>query len=155
MSDEIDAMFSDLDTYYPGSKKKRRETKPKTKRVNKDGSDWTASAVFRKLPSGELHEFYQVGALAQALGRPLVTVRYWIKEGYLPQAPYRLSDKETKNGEKMRGRRLYSRAQIEKAVELFGKAGVLDKTRIQWPNQQLTNAIAEAWDSIKSAELNR
>jgi len=32
MSDEIDAMFSDLDTYYPGSKKKRRETKEKNKR---------------------------------------------------------------------------------------------------------------------------
>jgi hypothetical protein len=137
MSDEIDAMFSDLDVYYPGSKRKRRETKEKTKRVNKDGSDWTSNAVFRKLPSGELHEFYQVGALAQALGRPLVTIRYWI------------------NGEKMRGRRLYSRAQIEKAVELFAKAGIMDKTRIQWPNQQLTNAIAEAWDSIKSAELNR
>jgi len=155
MSDEIDAMFSDLDTYYPGSKKKRRETKEKNKRINKDGSDWTTTAVFRKLPSGELHEFYQVGALAQALGRPLVTIRYWIKEGYIPQAPYRLADKETKNGETQRGRRLYSRAQIEKAVELFGKAGLLDKTRIQWPNQQLTNAIAEAWDSIKSAELNR
>lgn len=154
MSDEIDALFSDLDTYYPGSKRKRRETTPKNKRAIKDGSDWTTTAVFRKLPSGELHEFYQVGALAQALGRPLVTIRYWIKEGYLPQAPYRLADKETKNGEKMRGRRLYSRAQIEKAVELFGKAGVMDKTRIQWPNQQLTNAIAEAWESIKDSELN-
>jgi len=89
------------------------------------------------------------------LGRPLVTIRYWIKQEYIPQAPYRLSDKETKNGEKMRGRRLYSRAQIEAIVELFGKAGLLDKTRIQWPNQQLTNAIAEAWENIKSAELNR
>jgi hypothetical protein len=153
--DEIDSLFSDLDTYYPGSKRKRREEKPKTKRKPKDESDWTTTAVFRKLPSGELHEFYQVGALAQALGRPLVTIRYWIKEGYIPQAPYRLSDKETKNGETQRGRRLYSRSQIEKAVELFGKAGLLDKTRIQWPNQQLTNALAEAWESIKAAELNR
>ena len=152
--DEIDNLFSDLDTYYPGSKKKRRETKPKNKRAVKDDSDWASNAVFKKLPPGELHEFYQVGALAQALGRPLVTIRYWIKQEYIPQAPYRLSDKETKNGEKMRGRRLYSRAQIDAIVELFGKAGLLDKTRIQWPNQQLTNAIAEAWQNIKSAELN-
>ena len=153
--DEIDSMFSDLDNYYPGSKRKRRdnEKKPKTK-VNKD-SDWQSSAVFRKLPSGELFEFYQLGALAQALGRPIVTIRYWMKQGYLPPSPYRLSDKETERGNKLVGRRLYSRAQIEAAVELFGKAGYLDKTRVQWPNQQLTNAIAEAWNSIKSAELTR
>lgn len=154
MSDEIDNIFSDLDNYYPGSKRKRRDRKEKKSKKVKEDSDWQSSAVFKKLPNGQLFEFYQLGALAQAIGRPMVTVRYWIKNGYLPPAPYRLGNKTDKNGNVINGRRLYSRAQIEKLVELFGKAGYLDESRIKWPNQQLTNAIAEAWDSIKSAELN-
>lgn len=155
MSDEIDKMFSDLDNYYPGSKRKRREKTTKKTRQSKEDSDWTSSAVFKKLPDGRLFEFYQVSAIAQALGRPLVTVKYWIKNGYLPPAPYRLGDNTNKHGETVRGRRLYSRAQIQKLVEIFGKAGYLDKDRINWPDQQLTNAIAEAWTSIKKTELNQ
>jgi hypothetical protein len=153
MPDEIEEMFANLDVYYPGSKRKRREDSSKKLKRTVEDSDWTTSAVFKRMPNGQLFEFYQLGALAQALGRPLVTVRYWMKEGYLPAAPYRLGDKKDRNGNESRGRRLYSRAQIQAVVDLFEKAGYLELNRIEWPDQQLTNAIAEAWDAIKRAEL--
>lgn len=153
MSDEIEEMFSDLDNFYPGSKRKRREDSSKKLKRTVEDSDWVSSAVFKRMPNGQLFEFYQLGALAQALGRPLITVRYWMKAGYLPAAPYRLGDKKDKNGNESRGRRLYSRAQIQAAVDLFEKAGYLELNRIEWPDQQLTNAIAEAWDTIKRSEL--
>jgi hypothetical protein len=149
MTDKIDNFLSDLDDYYPNSKRKRRV---KEEKVNKKDSDWTINPIKKTLPNGRDMEFYTIGALAVALGRPLVTIRYWMKEGYLPAPSYRLGDKTDATGKEIKGRRLYSRAQIDVAVELFGKAGFLNKTRIQWPNQQLTDAVAEAWSTIRAEE---
>ncbi len=146
MTDEIDKMFSDLDTYYPGSKRKRRE--PKAPEVEVDDT-WESKSYTKTLPNGKDMEFYTIGALAQALGRPVITIRQWIKSGYLPPSPYRLPTKKNVKGEDHKGRRLYSKAQIDSVVELFKVAGVLHVKRIQWPNQQLTNAIAEAWKNIQ------
>ena len=149
MTDKIDNFLSDLDDYYPNSKRKRRV---KEEKINKKDSDWTINPIKKTLPNGRDMEFYTIGALAVALGRPLVTIRYWMKEGYLPAPSYRLGDKTDATGKEIKGRRLYSRAQIDVAVELFGKAGFLNKTRIQWPNHQLTDAITEAWSSIRAEE---
>lgn len=149
MTDKIDNFLSDLDDYYPNSKRKRRV---KEEKVNKKDSDWTINPIKKTLPNGRDMEFYTIGALAIALGRPLVTIRYWMKEGYLPAPSYRLGDKTDATGKEIKGRRLYSRAQIDVAVELFGKAGFLNKTRIQWPNHQLTDAITEAWSNIRAEE---
>jgi hypothetical protein len=148
--DLIDSTFGDLDMYYPGSKRKRKSVT--TKKVKEEVSDWTANPIRKTLPNGRDMEFYTIGALAVALGRPLITIRYWMKEGYLPAPSYRLGDKIDAKGKEIKGRRLYSRAQIEEAVRLFALAGVLDKTRISWPNQKLTDAISEAWNTIRAAE---
>jgi hypothetical protein len=149
MTDKIDNFLSDLDDYYPNSKRKRRV---KEEKVSKKDSDWTINPIKKTLPNGRDMEFYTIGALAVALGRPLVTIRYWMKEGYLPAPSYRLGDKTDATGKEIKGRRLYSRSQIDVAVELFGKAGFLNKTRIQWPNKQLTDAITEAWSNIRAEE---
>ena len=96
---------------------------------------------------------FTLGALAQALNRPPVTIRLWIRKGYLPAAPYRLPAAVNKHGVAQQNRRLYSRAMIEKAIELFTLAGVLDDSRIEWSNhQQLSNQLAEAWTSIRAEE---
>jgi len=91
MTDEIDKMFSDLDSYYPGSKRKRRE--PKAPEVEVDDT-WESKSYKKTLPNGKDMEFYTIGALAQALGRPVITIRQWIKTGYLPPSPYRLPTKK-------------------------------------------------------------
>lgn len=152
--DYIENAFADLDVFYPGSKRKRRESAPKTnaERVQ-TAKEWDAKPQVKTLPNGQDVELFTVGALAQALGRPFVSIRVWNENGYLPTAPYRLPTKKNKHGEDHKGRRLYSRAMIEAAVELFDKAGLLQVKRIDWAvHRNLSIEIAEAWSNILATE---
>ncbi len=149
--DFIDNTFAGLDNFYPGSKRKRREEKKEEVKV---ATAWDSKPYVKSLPDGTDMEFFTIGALAIALGRPIISIRHWIKSGYLPVSPYRLPAKVDVNGKERLGRRLYSRPMIEVAVAMFGKAGLLNVKRIQWPNQELTSAIAEAWENIRANEMN-
>jgi hypothetical protein len=148
--DFIENSFADLDVYYPGSKRKRRE--PKAPEI-KQKEDWDSRPYFKTLPNGKEIEMFTAGALANALGRPFVSIRKWNEAGYLPPSPYRLPTKQDKNGEEHKGRRLYSRAMIEVAVELFNRAGLLNVKRIEWStHQKLVKEISEAWINILAEE---
>jgi hypothetical protein len=152
--DFIEKAFSDLDEFYPGSKKKRKAVVKKEPEII-SSPNWDANPTKRTLPNGKDVELFLIGSLAAALGRPIITIRSWIKEGYLPSAPYRLPVKKDINGKDHQGRRLYSRAMIEVAIELFDKAGILETKRIDWSdNQHLSNEIAEAWSNIRADETN-
>jgi hypothetical protein len=150
--DLIDSTFADLDDYYPGSKRKRKKIEPKKPEIELDTS-WDSKPYIKTLPNGKDVEMFTIGALAAALGRPVITIRTWIKEGYLPASPYRLPAKKDVNGEDHQGRRLYSRAMVEKVIQLFDSTGVLYLKRIEWPmHRQLSNEIAEAWSQIRAEE---
>jgi hypothetical protein len=150
--DFIDKAFADLDEYYPGSKRKRKEKVVKAHEVEPDLT-WDSKPYMKPLPNGIEIEMFTIGALAAALGRPVITIRTWIKEGYLPSSPYRLPTKKNSKGEDHQGRRLYSRAMVEKLVELFDRAGLLYVKRIDWSlHRQLSNEIAEAWSEIRAIE---
>jgi hypothetical protein len=150
MSDEIDRLFEELDTYYPGSKRKRKE---KVIKEADPEAAWDTKPIKKKLPNGNEVELFTIGAMANALGRPVITIRTWIKEGYLPASPYRLPAKKNKNGEDHQGRRLYSRAMVERTVSLFHLAGLLHTKRVEWSvHRQLSNEIAEAWNQIRADE---
>ena len=150
--DFIESMFKDVDDYYPGSKRKRK-VKVEPKREVEPDVSWDSRPRITTLPSGKDIELFTIGALAAALGRPVVTIRAWLKEGYLPVAPYRLPAKKNVNGDDHQGRRLYSRAMVEKVVELFAKAGLLYVKRIDWSlHRQLSNEIAEAWSTLRVEE---
>ena len=98
-------------------------------------------------------EMFTIGALASALGRPVITIRTWIKEGYLPASPYRMPTTKNVKGEDHAGRRLYSRAMVESLVDIFAKTGLMETKRIEWSmHQQLPNEIAEAWNQIRANE---
>jgi len=54
-----------------------------------------------------------------------------------------------------RKRKLYSRAMVEKLVEILDKAGLLHTKRIEWPlHRQVSLDIAEAWSQIRANENN-
>jgi hypothetical protein len=147
--DFIEKAFADLDDFYPGSKRKRRE------KVEKQPEDvtWDAKPFIKTLPNGKDVEMFTLGALATALNRPVITLRAWMTEGYLPTSPYRLPSTVDKNGKEVLGRRLYTRPMIEMTVELFTKAGILHAKRIDWAlHRQLINEIAESWDKIRESE---
>jgi len=154
MTDDIDKLFEDLDAYYPNSKRKRKEKVIKAPEVEPDAA-WDVKPYKKTLPNGREVEMFTIGALAGALGRPVITIRTWIKEGYLPASPYRLPAKKNSKGEDHQGRRLYSRAMVEAVIKLFDSAGLLHTKRIEWSlHRHLSNEIAEAWSSIRAEETN-
>lgn len=150
MEDLIDEMFAGVDEYYPGSKRKRKMVEePKNTKLIEDKT-WDARPYF-KLVNGKETEFFTIGALAQALGRPVITIRDWMKKGYLPTAPFRLPEVEDKHGDIRKGRRLYSREMIEAAIEVFDKSGLLHLNKIEWSNnQQVTNDLADVWNKLRT-----
>jgi len=152
--DLINSTFADLDSYYPGSKRKRKPVTAKKPEIETD-TNWDSRPVKKTLPNGRDLEMFTIGALAAAVGRPIVSIRAWIKEGYLPASPYRLPTKKDVNGKDHAGRRLYSRAMVEKLVEILDKAGLLQTKRIEWPlHRQVSLDIAEAWSQIRANENN-
>ena len=152
--DLIDSTFADLDSYYPGSKRKRKPVVAKQPETKLDTA-WDSNPVKKTLPNGRDLEMFTIGALAAAVGRPVISVRAWIKQGYLPAYPYRLPTKKDVNGKDHAGRRLYSRAMVEKLVEILDKAGLLQVKRIEWPlHRQVSLDIAEAWSQIRANENN-
>jgi hypothetical protein len=150
--DLIDSTFAELDKYYPGSKRERKPVAVKKPEIETD-TNWDSKPIKKTLPNGSDLEMFTIGALAAAVGRPVVSVRAWIKEGYLPQSPYRLPTKKDRNGKDHAGRRLYSRAMVESLVEILEKAGLLQLKRIEWPlHRQTSSDIAEAWSKIRANE---
>jgi hypothetical protein len=150
--DFIDSMFSDVDQYYPGSKRKRKPIEAKKPEVELD-LNWDAKPIKKTLPNGRDVEMFTIGALAAALGRPVITIRSWIKEGYLPAAPYRLPATKDVNGKNHQGRRLYSRSMVEKVVEILRTTGLLEIKRIEWSlHRQVSIDIAEAWTKLRADE---
>lgn len=152
MEDLIDEMFSAIDEFYPGSKRKRKTTEVEKPKVLVEKT-WDSRPYVKTLPNGTDVELFTLGALAQALGRPIITARTWGMLGYLPSAPYRLPDTIDKNGDTRKGRKLYSRAMVEAAVELFDKHGLLGLDRIEWSeHQRVPQELAEMWEHIKQQE---
>jgi len=150
--DLIESTFADLDSYYPNSKRKRKPIVAKPLETKLDTS-WDANPVTKTLPNGRDLEMFTIGALAAAVGRPVVSIRAWIKQGYIPASPYRLPMKKDINGKDHAGRRLYSRAMVEKLVEILDKAGLLHTKRIEWPlHRQVSLDIAEAWSQTRANE---
>lgn len=153
MNDEVDKLFSSLDEYYPGSKRKRREIDPKAK-VRKPAilDSWDSDPQVKTLPNGKEIELFSAGALSLALNRPLVTLRLWERKGYIPRAPYRLKSMVV-NGVKKPGWRMYSRAIVEATIESFQSRGLLEAPRIDWNRHpDLSIELMEKWDKIHSQE---
>lgn len=156
MGDTIENLFGDMDEYYPGSKKKRRPVDPnaKPKKRKEIENSWDSDAQLKKLPNGNVIELFSAGAMAQALGRPLVTLRLWERKGYIPRAPYRLKSMMV-NGVKKPGWRMYSRAIVEATIESFNSRGLLEAPRVDWNrHRDLSIELVEKWNKIHSQETN-
>ena len=137
-------MFADLDKYYPGSKRKRRDA-PAVE--NSFPTPWTATSI-KKLYNGVETDFYTVNALATALGKSVVTLRLWERKGYIPKAPFRLPAYK-KDGSEVSGKRVYTRSLIEISVEEFAKRDLLGSERVEWKyHEDLTIALYEQWNAI-------
>lgn len=155
LEDSLDSLLADAESFYPNSKRKRRsKTEPKP-RVSKNLLAWDSRPYKKPLPNGKEIELFTVGALAKALDRPFSSVKVWNENGYLPTAPYRLPAVKNARGVTQNGRRLYSRAMVEKTVEIFTKNGLLGIARIEWSQlREVSLELASSWTAIKNEEMN-
>jgi hypothetical protein len=145
--DEMMKAFEGLD-YVPGSKKKRREMSPAAEaRKVKAQEGWDSNPI-KKVLNGKDVEFFTINALAEALGKEVVTIRRWEAKGYIPKAPYRLRSK-TLNGKKVGGSRVYTRDLIESAIQEFESRGLLGSARVEWNlHGSLTIRLTERWKQL-------
>lgn len=143
VSIDIEAAFADLDQFYPGSKRKRRDA---AEVVVVESGDWDSRPMV-KTYNGKETEFFMPGALAKALGKSAVTIRLWERKSYIPTAPFRLPG-HMRAGKEVPGKRAYTRELIEIAVEEFAKRGLLGSARIEWKlHHDLTIALYERWNA--------
>lgn len=119
------------DKEYPGN------TPPKNRGSNVDTA---THAWLNDLPSYEYlvgsvaKKFYTIGSLAKALGRTPVTVRSWEAKGWLPSASFRTPPPKGEQvpGKQVKGRRLYSEAQIVFLVEAAITFNIDDPHNPNW-----------------------
>jgi hypothetical protein len=139
---DIESEFSDLDAYYPGSRRKRREAP-----VVAADEAWDEKPLVKWMDGREV-EFYLLGSLAKALGKSPVTIRLWERKQYIPKSPYRLPSHINKQGKEIPGKRVFTRELIQIAVEEFAKRGLLGAARVEWKqHDDLTIALYERWST--------
>lgn len=158
MPDLIDEFFpedseSEAEEYYPGSKRKRRDVEV-VSNVEFIPDPWRDNFTLKPLRGVET-KMYPIGALANALGVSVQSIRHWTRMGYIPSAPYRLPANMVIKGEKVSGRRLYTEPLIDAAVAAFEKRGLLGKPRIEWSKHpDLPIEITETWTRITNPTNN-
>jgi len=139
---DVDKDFAELEYLFYSKKRKRR-----AKEVKVEEPEWDSKPI-RKLVRGKEMEFFYIGALAQALGKSVKTVRYWEQQSFIPKSPYRLPAYIV-GGKKVPGKRLLTRQLIDATVEEFSKRGLLNKARVDWNlHEDLTTALVERWSKI-------
>ena len=108
--------FSDLESYYPGSRQKRQTVTPLSAPVVED--ELGPGTIY--VVDGRDVEFYMIGQLAAALGRRPGTLRKWEAEGILPPSGY------LKPSHDPRGiRRLYTKQQVLGIIQIAKDTGVM------------------------------
>ena len=121
MSDPVTSKFGDLD--YPGRRKPvNRDRQP----VVEETPLCDAKPVYYKV-GGERREFFLISHLANALGYSVQSIRGWEAAGLLPRTPYRSprTRRPVAAGRSDKGRRLWTRAQIEGTIALAKKHQVI------------------------------
>lgn len=151
---EILKAFEGLDT-RPGSRHARVQSTPEATarraKVMGEVEGWDANPIIKTLGGKEV-EFFTISALALALEKEIVTIRYWERKGYIPVAPYRLRSKMLQ-GKKVNGNRVYTRELIEITIEEFAKRGLLGTARVEWKrHDSLTTALVERWRESTNRE---
>jgi hypothetical protein len=134
--------------FYPGSKRKRHDVSTTTS--SKEVADWELMASKKTYPvAGRRIHLYRISALATALGKSEITIRSWISNRYLPNAPIRLPAANATDDKKRGAHRMFTREMIKSAVDSFDKRGLLGVPRVEWNmHPDLPKEILADWQRI-------
>lgn len=107
---------------------------------------WDRAPIVMKVKGVE-REFFEIGALAEALGRRAVTIRSWEDKGIFPKPRYRTKPpRPSAKGKVTLGRRLYTRAQIEAVVAAAKVSKVYDPSDTHVADwAEFTRLVRTAW----------
>lgn len=80
-------------------------------------------------------KMYTIGSVAKLLGRQPVTIRSWEMKGWLPKQRLRTRRPEASGipGKKPKGRRLYTRNQVEFLMEAHSRFRLGTPNTADWP----------------------
>lgn len=114
--------FSDLPA-FPG---KRAPVNRSTPVVDTSPQVWDEKPTFYN-HKGKLTEFFTISHLSVALGRKPVTIRSWENKGLMPKSPYRSPRPQRGSipGKEAKGRRLWTRPQIEGILKIAREEQVI------------------------------
>ena len=134
--------FSDLESYYPGS----RETRQTVASLPASAVDDDLLGTGKMYPvNGRDVEFFTIGQLARAIGRQPGTLRKWESTGIIPKPLY------TTKYDDIRGkRRLYTRKQAEGIIRIAMETGVMyaDERR---PLDEFGRQVRKLFEDLKGA----
>jgi hypothetical protein len=144
MSDPLKA-FEDLD--YPGRRKpvNRQPRKP----IPEPPPFWDAKPVFYRV-GGEKREFFLISHLAKALDYSVQSIRAWEAAGLMPRTPYRSprTRRPVAAGRSNKGRRLWTREQVEGILRLAKKHQVILNKKP--PNAPFAREVAQLFHELVS-----
>ena len=154
MSDPLLARFSDLEDpaaerNYPGKKE------PKLRSIKRPQPDdkpaWDESPVYYMV-KGERREFFTIRHLAAALDYSQQSIRAWENSGLLAKSPFRSPKprKPTIGGRNTKGKRLWTREQIEGILRIAKEEGVI--VNKQPPTRAFARRVAALFREITAAE---
>lgn len=141
--------MSEAVEFYPGT------SKPITARAPQASED-AEEDLFAKprtgyQVNGQPFPCYAIGVLAKALGRQVVTIRLWEREGLLPRTTF--SSSRIQGGGKAR---LYTREQIEGVVRIAKEEGVYERSsRISIRDTDFTERVKALFLDIESQYRSR
>jgi hypothetical protein len=142
VSNTVAERFADLD--YPG----RRKPVNRVPVSPPEPAAWDAKPVYYKV-GGEKREFFSISHLAKALDYSVQSIRAWENMNLLPRSPYRSprTKRPVAAGKSNKGRRLWTRAQIEAILRLAKKHKVIfNKTP---PTAAFANEVARAFYELQ------
>ena len=144
--------FSTFDDLHDWPGKKRPVNRPEPeKKGPPDPLAWDIKPVVY-VHGGVSREFFTIGHLADAFGRSPVTIRSWESKGVLPNSPYRSPRPrgEALPGKQSKGRRLWTRAQIEGMLRIAQEEGVILSGKP--PTKQFTQRVAALFRELLEQE---
>lgn len=135
--------FEDLD--YPG----RRPPKNRGAAPPPTPVEWDAKPLYYNV-NGQKQEFFIIGHLAKALGYSVQSIRAWEDKGLLPPSPYRSprTAKPVAGGRSDKGKRLWTRQQIEGILALANKHKVILNKKP--PTREFARDVAGFFNSLVS-----
>ena len=148
MSDDpIAQRFGDLVQDFPGKARMPVQRQKKIEEATAPPAMWDEKPTYY-FRDGEEQEFFVIRHLAAALGYSVQSIRAWEEKGLLPKSGYRApSSQRPMAAGSRKGRRLWTRAQINAILQIAEEEGVI--LNKQPPTKTFALKVLRAFEALE------